>query len=723
MSAGQAEGWRDAVARLKPHFHAATRVVVRGIQMVASAPDTPAVSVIVPACNQAAWLAQALSSLQHQKLDAWECVVVDDASTDHAFDVARLFAEADPRFRIVAHRDRRGAAAAANTGVHAARADLVVVLEAKDLLFPDTLAAHVDATAQSLRGGTYCGSRPFRSVGVPKLPSSPARRPSAMGVAPETPAAPSVCSATAMPRNTVLDLGGFNENITHAWAEDLWARMLRRGHRFTYLPTVGVANRRLPGPAEEHLVYATQIAALARDAQKGPGAVGRFLTERLLQTLASALADGHNDAADGIAALVRPHLDGRGSAWLDRAVAHAVRATGVRRPALSAALAEDVRAHLDRPGDLSVDDPTSTVSQQPHTKDRPATEEIRLVPRALRIMHAGERPPPHDAVLLVPQARYHVEELGPLALELDRRGVPTAFMTTAVEGRIGEALRKQVHTELLKYTDTLWEWDPHLPTTSRLLAVVVMNDWGPSRELVEMAKQVGVTTFAKSEGVQDFRDRDTGRERRPYRLVDVVLGQGPNDVAALPGADVRVVGSTRLETAWRGEDSTREPVVAVNLNFTYNVLTEHANDWLTSVVRACENAGLDYVVCPHPAQYKEHVDPALCEGRLATEPIRHLLLRAGVLVTRFSTVVYEAMARGVPSIYHNPHGEKVWDDDPRGRPPTVTRTTATLVNALRSALDVEKPFSRDGLFDQISVDPDSTPDQRAADAVVASPPS
>jgi hypothetical protein len=40
-------------------------------------------------------------------------------------------------------------------------------------------------------------------------------------------------------------------------------------------------------------------------------------------------------------------------------------------------------------------------------------------------------------------------------------------------------------------------------------------------------------------------------------------------------------------------------------------------------------------------------------------PLRHLLAEDSILVSRFSTVLYEGMARGCSVVYYNPHGEQV----------------------------------------------------------------
>ena len=54
--------------------------------------QAPAVSVIVPCFNYGHLLGETLESLGRQSLGDWECIVVDDGSTDNTEAVARAYA-------------------------------------------------------------------------------------------------------------------------------------------------------------------------------------------------------------------------------------------------------------------------------------------------------------------------------------------------------------------------------------------------------------------------------------------------------------------------------------------------------------------------------------------------------------------------------------------------------------------------------------------------------
>lgn len=101
---------------------------------------TPLVSILLPMRDAAATLEPALASVARQTLREWECVVVDDGSRDEGLEIARRFAERDPRYRIVAG-ERRGLVASLNEGLALCRAPWVARMDADDWMHRDRLAA------------------------------------------------------------------------------------------------------------------------------------------------------------------------------------------------------------------------------------------------------------------------------------------------------------------------------------------------------------------------------------------------------------------------------------------------------------------------------------------------------------------------------------------------------------------------------------------------------
>ena len=92
-------------------------------------------SVIVPAYNADTTLSQTLDAILAQRHVEWECVVVDDGSTDTTLAMARDYARRDPRIRVVS-QENQGTAGAYNTGVATSAGEWIVMCSADDLLLP-----------------------------------------------------------------------------------------------------------------------------------------------------------------------------------------------------------------------------------------------------------------------------------------------------------------------------------------------------------------------------------------------------------------------------------------------------------------------------------------------------------------------------------------------------------------------------------------------------------
>lgn len=93
----------------------------------------PAVSVLIPAYNASRTLGDALRSVARQSEPDWECLVVDDGSTDSTAAVVRELAARDARFRLL-ELPHGGIVRALNAGLAACRGELVARLDADDIM-------------------------------------------------------------------------------------------------------------------------------------------------------------------------------------------------------------------------------------------------------------------------------------------------------------------------------------------------------------------------------------------------------------------------------------------------------------------------------------------------------------------------------------------------------------------------------------------------------------
>jgi len=109
-------------------------------------PRPSSVSVIVPAYNAAATLAEQLEALAAQRFDGdWELVIVDNGSTDGTADLARHYGKRFSAFTLVDGGSRRGHSAPRNAGAIAARGELLAYCDADDVVAAGWLQAMADA--------------------------------------------------------------------------------------------------------------------------------------------------------------------------------------------------------------------------------------------------------------------------------------------------------------------------------------------------------------------------------------------------------------------------------------------------------------------------------------------------------------------------------------------------------------------------------------------------
>ena len=291
----------------------------------------------------------------------------------------------------------------------------------------------------------------------------------------------------------------------------------------------------------------------------------------------------------------------------------------------------------------TTDAPISVGSSVAHPVRQPTL--MSVTPQSLRVFAREERP-----LLLLPSAAYHTDELIELVPELRHRGFsPVAMLNEHRWETTGYALARVDVPAVMNLPAGDWLFD--------FAGILTFNDWGEYyADYVRHVADHNTISFAKVEGVQDWHDDDTGRVRNPYLAAAVVLCQGDNDVAALKDRrdNLEVVGSDRLERVWRQElPPDNDPRVVANVNFTYGVLTEHRDLWVETVLGACRKAGVPLDLSIHPSATASYGEVA------ADTPLRHLLVEDSILVSRFSTVLYEGMARGCSAVYYNPHGEQV----------------------------------------------------------------
>jgi glycosyltransferase involved in cell wall biosynthesis len=103
---------------------------------------TPLVSIITPAYNSAAYIAETIASALAQTCTNFELIVADDESTDDTIDVARRAAGGDPRL-IVVSTPHGGTSIARNGALAVSRGRFIALLDSDDVWMPNYLAEQI----------------------------------------------------------------------------------------------------------------------------------------------------------------------------------------------------------------------------------------------------------------------------------------------------------------------------------------------------------------------------------------------------------------------------------------------------------------------------------------------------------------------------------------------------------------------------------------------------
>jgi teichuronic acid biosynthesis glycosyltransferase TuaG len=207
------------------------------------------VSIIMPAYNADRYVAESIRSVLAQSFGNWELVVVDDGSTDNTREVVQGFVAGDARVKYL-ERPNGGQAAARNTGLAAARGNLIAFLDADDLWLPEKLAAQIAVLDRTNVDLVYSDGYIFSEDGAEDrfniLPGE--ARGAEMFRALFT--SNRIATLSVLVKRRVLDSAGrFDEDRAYQNCEDydLWMRLAKNGASFYGMPEKLMRYRRHSG--------------------------------------------------------------------------------------------------------------------------------------------------------------------------------------------------------------------------------------------------------------------------------------------------------------------------------------------------------------------------------------------------------------------------------------------------------------------------------------------
>jgi glycosyltransferase involved in cell wall biosynthesis len=203
------------------------------------ATSVPRVSVIIPCFNLGEFLDEAVGSVLAQTHQDFEILIVDDGSTEEG--TIRLLADfRRPRTRVW-RQANRGLAAARNFLIGHATGDFLCALDADDRLPPEYFA-------RALRRFDDEPSLTFVSAWIQEFGSQSGVWRQERCDLPALLAEDTVMTAALVRRQTVVDAGGYDEQMPAPGDEDwdLWIRLVKAGHHGTILPEALFFYRKRP---------------------------------------------------------------------------------------------------------------------------------------------------------------------------------------------------------------------------------------------------------------------------------------------------------------------------------------------------------------------------------------------------------------------------------------------------------------------------------------------
>ena len=103
--------------------------------------NKPEISIIMATYNRGHFIKETLSSIINQSFRDWECIIIDDGSSDNTFDIIKTFIDSDKRFRYYQREEdyKKGLPGCRNKGLDLANGNFIQFFDDDDIIHPDNL--------------------------------------------------------------------------------------------------------------------------------------------------------------------------------------------------------------------------------------------------------------------------------------------------------------------------------------------------------------------------------------------------------------------------------------------------------------------------------------------------------------------------------------------------------------------------------------------------------
>ena len=197
----------------------------------------PAISVILPVYNGGAFLSEAVYSILNQSFTDFECIIIDDGSTDQSAGIINSFSDA--RIVKLSNNGNKGLIYTLNCGIEIARGQYIARMDADDISLPDRFLLQKQYLDANKAVDAVCSTITFidesgNESGNWELDQKTI---TPQQIRKKLPAENCVAHPSIMIRNEVLRKLGYQSYQKNIEDYDLWLRFLNRRHSIAKIST------------------------------------------------------------------------------------------------------------------------------------------------------------------------------------------------------------------------------------------------------------------------------------------------------------------------------------------------------------------------------------------------------------------------------------------------------------------------------------------------------